>query len=289
MTIGINFSSGQEVEILVCDSLSKEPIAYAYYFQKDNNRGGYTGEDGVLKASLDKNGMNEVGALGYKQKVISFLSDDTIFLLPESIGLSEVLVTGSVLEKETIGISKKDKGRLSISTYSPFAQEAIYIPNEKQNKSIILSLNVQGDNRGNNDKSNLLRLRIYTKGDNDLPYKDLLIKDEFVSINGNDWTEIDISHHGITFPVEGVFIAFEWLDSEGYFFKSSEGAVLKSYTPKIRGRKINPDTGMYWVRYDPITNRWEYPYQVVIRTNPDLDPHYLDDYVPSVSITVGSE
>lgn len=210
-------------EVLVLDSLNKEPVAFTNYYLKKNSEivnSGYCNERGIFSISkgIDFQTIS-LTCVGYESKTLNS-SDlkDTIFLKRSIVSLSEVVIPNSHVIKLLGNSELKRKASLSASKGMEIA---VFIDNpfrlEKKIHSFLLKI------KNKQDLSTGIRVHLYSKDSlTNMPNEELLTENiVYILKNNKSEFEIDVKDKGIVFPKEGCFIGIEWLgildESTGFF------------------------------------------------------------------------
>jgi len=197
----------------VVDSISKVPIPYVIVSINDKNTGTYTDESGNFEFNdLTEDNILVFKHIGYNQKEIKFkniISNNLIELTPINYLLKEVTVTNKKLKDIEIGFSKVKPNSTYGSTGFGSEISTLVKNNLYQGKKIkFITFQIR---RIYNIKS-LIRLHIYLNNAGE-PGDELFIKNNFITIDKKTESKIiyDISQSNIFFPVEGLFIGYEWI------------------------------------------------------------------------------
>lgn len=260
------FSSSlfSQTEGFVKDNDSKKIIPYTNIWVENENLGTTSDINGKFLLRNFSDNQNLIfSAVGYETKRIGTLHlRDTIYLIPKTIELKEVLITPSKLKEIKIGVFD----RYSINYYlGPGIKPWIiarYFPYKEEYKETRFIKKLVLLTASNTNKS-MFNIRLYSIGKNGEP-ENYIYNDNIFGIarKGNSLTVIDISKLNINFPEEGLFIAVEWLtiDKNKYEFRYNDlgkDKVLKgfSYEPTIG--TISCDTDAYSWIYDK--GEWRKP------------------------------
>ena len=260
------FSSSlfSQTEGFVKDNDSKKIIPYTNIWVENENLGTTSDINGKFLLRNFSDNQNLIfSAVGYETKRIGTLHlRDTIYLIPKTIELKEVLITPSKLKEIKIGVFD----RYSINYYfGPGIKPWIiarYFPYKEEYKETRFIKKLVLLTASNTNKS-MFNIRLYSIGKNGEP-ENYIYNDNIFGIarKGNSLTVIDISKLNINFPEEGLFIAVEWLtiDKNKYEFRYNDlgkDKVLKgfSYEPTIG--TISCDTDVYSWIYDK--GKWRKP------------------------------
>ncbi|SFO03224.1 CarboxypepD_reg-like domain-containing protein [Bizionia echini] len=242
-----------QVNGVVLDSVSKEPIVYANVILKSEQIGVATNFKGAFLIN-NKNSLNSdtlmASYVGYKtqKKVINHTKKDSIytFFLKEDLQLlNEVLIKSSKkLSKGTYKI--KSKGKKLIGHNIKYNEEVIKLVNNDKNTSGKL-LNVTFYFRNyESDYGQKLpvhyRLNFYYVDSISKKPKDLVLLESDIIIKPEDKNkkhpfEVDLKNYNIKFPKEGLYIGLQSINPSltqpkaGAFYVITP-MLLESYVKK---------------------------------------------------------
>jgi hypothetical protein len=205
--------SGQ-VRGTVIDASTGQPIQYASVFMKGQDKGASTDLKGFFR--LDQVGINTpliVSSIGYE--TLEFISKEKsrIELVPKVYRLPEIKVVPKKHKlKLTIDPLKKIKYKSFISPageypwiltkFFGYRQEYKSTPFIKQIQIMTLC----------HLDSATFNVRVIAAGSNGDPGNDILDKNLIISAKkGEELTAVNLSDLNISFPENGLYIAFEWL------------------------------------------------------------------------------
>lgn len=227
--IVINFCFGQKVKLTgtIIDSKTKQPLPYGTIELFSLKTGTITDKNGKFNLEIVSNDIKldtiNFSYLGYEKVKISindFLkSENTIALKEKLVILDEVIVTPKKYTTTILGI--KDKKPESMQYAGIFtANKGNFIENIKNEIGWIKSVSYYIHFDGH--PTTPFRIRIYNRGKNGKPGKDLLNENLVVSAKKSGWFTIDISDYNIPFPKEGAFVMMEWINSGEEFYFEKE-------------------------------------------------------------------
>jgi len=211
---------------IVRDSVSKEGIPYVNIISLSNEAATYTNEKGLFELKTKKTSADtiKVSSIGYKPLYIctaSFSHKDTIFMeikLKEmAFDLNEITVTKRINTKKEIHklgfYDAKKKYAQTIATVG--CQYSLYIPNTLGEEGIIEKIKVKFIKLPKLPDACTyvdIRIRVYAPDKTGSPGEDLLRDNILISPISGGYI-INIRKHNIIFPLEGVFIGVEWVDT----------------------------------------------------------------------------
>ncbi len=231
--LSISSSFAQVKTLFIRDKFTNEPISLvAVYTQKGN--GTYSQEDGSLQFTLQTNDTLWVSHVSYQKIILTFneikrLENSTIYLIPISTELNEVIVRPSKLIKKRLGYfdEKTDFKRAGPGGNKKFDIFVNHIKNISGASGFInklyFDLHVDIFERSNSK----VRIRVFSVGSDGLPKDDILNKEIIKVVDRfSPNIKVDISDLNIAFPPEGVFIGLE-------FFCSFELKNFQSHSKTI--------------------------------------------------------
>ncbi|MFD2732546.1 carboxypeptidase-like regulatory domain-containing protein [Pedobacter alpinus] len=218
------------------DEVTKKPVAFASVYIEDENININSDEKGAFILNSPKNveSFVMINALGYEVKKIKYSDFATeTHLKPKSFILDEVKVSNSKNTRQiNIGTFKGNDSAHSSGMRSLFLL-ARYFPysNDYDNYQFIKSITVLTKNEIKTAKFNL---RIYSALDGK---PSTLINQKNITVEvkkGKKLTTIDISDLNIIMPIEGVFIAYEWLAIPSNYH-TNKATITDNYGNKKNG------------------------------------------------------
>ncbi|MGF1925119.1 MAG: carboxypeptidase-like regulatory domain-containing protein [Bacteroidia bacterium] len=249
--ITLNVSS-QEVTGLIRDRSNLKGIAYASVFYKKNNVGTYTDSSGNFKIKKIIEDTLVISSMGFEKFLISAhnIKDfQNISLSPVTINLNEVVVKGSKPLKIRHG-KKIYLGNLSSKRYNHISgmkgRTVAYlikpdVATSGQIKYIHYGVKAEAPA--------IVRAHIYTiDAYTGKPGEDLLKNQEFLEVkSGSKNLTVDLSHLGIEFPKEGIYVGLEWI---GEINSSKSVNISPTYT---NSKSVEPTT--VYIRF--MDKNWE--------------------------------
>lgn len=213
LTITVSFA---QHKIMVWDSLSNKPIAYARVTCPAVEGGAYSNEAGVFILPSNFTHIS-INALGYNEKTIAVAQDlQRIYLTKQENKQPEKLKNFSNTDCE-IGYFNEHEKSMNLSLTAGF-EEGVFIPNkfnkELKVKKIILETNPLPwiIRKLANDPPSLIRINFYKANENkeigeiintnQLVYSSKTLKEK---------TIINLSKENIIIPAEGVIVGIEYL------------------------------------------------------------------------------
>lgn len=201
----------------VTDESTRNPIPYASVFVKGQDKGATTDLTGFFKLNqVDQNTILVISAIGYETQVTYSKEQMQIELLQKVYELPEIkVILRKHKQKLTIDPLKKIKSKSFVSPSGDypwiltkfFAYRPEYSSTPFINQIQIMTL-CQLD-------SATFNLRLIAAGPSGEPSIDLLNNNLIVTAKkGEKLTSIDLVDNNITFPENGLYIAYEWLTVE---------------------------------------------------------------------------
>ncbi|GGG46150.1 hypothetical protein GCM10011378_22960 [Hymenobacter glacieicola] len=233
----LSFAQENKISGRVVDEKTKEPIPFASIGLKEEQTGALTNEYGYFQIAMpEKNPQDSlvVVALGYFHKAVlikpGIKIQDMIIEVPKrAIELKEVKVISSAKIKNLDLGSKSNTPGEGMIQGMPGSQYAFFVKNDKGKKlgnvrSVSFYIGENGFPR------EPFRVRLYkADGNYNSPNTDLLTENIVVSApKGGEWYTIDLTQYNIEAPVEGFFVAMEWIVSGDKFYTTN---FMDNYTP----------------------------------------------------------
>ncbi len=234
----------------VYDHATKTPVPYVNISILKSSVGTSSDDDGSYKLSIKNEDLNKsvkLSSLGYKDsilKIADFVKLKDIYLKPIIEKLPEVRLTKQ--QEEIILVVNKIKEEDLCQGYGSHAKNpwilGVYFPFKEayENTEYLKSVRFHFGNFKNNKAK--FRLRIFSIGKDSLPDKDLLRENVIVSLKKKQKNmDVDISDHGIIFPREGFYVAFEWLyipynaEKVTFQYKNRKNEKRLKYNPTFSG------------------------------------------------------
>jgi hypothetical protein len=219
----------------IIDGKTKDPVPFASIGLREEGTGALTNEYGFFQlAGLEKTNTDSliVMTLGYERTAILIKRGATEDLIVELkkrvVELSEVKVQGGKVKNLGLGAKANNPGEGMIQGL-PGSQYAFFIKNDKQKKlgnvrTVSFFIGENGFPR------EPFRVRIYkADGNYNAPNTDLLTENVVVSASrGGEWYTIDLTSYNIPAPMEGFFVAMEWIVGGDKFYSTN---FMDNYTP----------------------------------------------------------
>lgn len=197
----------QNYTTVVIDSVTLEPIPF--YNVDCGMKFDFGDEQGLFK--LDTARKCTISCIGYNSQVVNInRQTDTIILSPKANDLEKVTVVGTRNTK-TQRVGPIDEFQLfpnssKISAYWHKGSILIHIPNEDSLSGKIKSILIPLKERCEflYYRISLLSVNSYVRPSGFLLNSDIVLK-------GNELKDqVDVSKYNIDFPLDGVFISFDW-------------------------------------------------------------------------------
>ncbi|GAB3240438.1 hypothetical protein GCM10027346_34610 [Hymenobacter seoulensis] len=230
------FAQENKISGRIVDEKTKEPIPFASIGLKEEQTGALTNEYGYFQLAMpEKNPQDSlmVVALGYFKKAVlikpGIKVQDMIIEVPKrAIELKEVKIQGGKVKDLALGSKSNTPGEGMIQGM-PGSQYAFFVKNDKGKKlgnvrSVSFYIGENGFPR------EPFRVRLYkADGNYNSPNSDLLTENIVVSApKGGEWYTVDLTQYNIEAPVEGFFVAMEWIVSGDKFYTTN---FMDNYTP----------------------------------------------------------
>ncbi|MFK7812106.1 MAG: carboxypeptidase-like regulatory domain-containing protein [Maribacter sp.] len=217
----------------VINEETKEPIPYVNIWVQGEDMGTTSAENGNFVLDINSDNLSLVfSAIGFETKSISVSENlENITLQPKFTELQEVIVSASKENKETIvGKFKRSKISRFFGASNQPKIWARHFPyrSEYDETSFLKFIKIFTIS---NDADCKFNIRFYSVKDDGSPGEFFYGKNIIATAKkGNKITEVNISDLNISFPVAGLFVAFEWLIVEENKYE---------YTYKEGGKKFN--------------------------------------------------
>lgn len=249
----INILNGQ-VNGVVLDSVSKEPIVYANVILQSEQIGVATNFKGAFQID-NKNKLGSdtllVSYVGYKsQKIfVNHKKRDSVyrFYLKEDIELLDEVIIKSSEKLSKVTHKIKSKGKRLISHNLKYNEEVIKLVNNNKNKPArLLNVTFYFRRSFESDFGITLpvhyRVNFYYVDSTSKKPKELVLLDSDIIIkpenkNKKQNFEVDLKNHNIKFPKEGLYIGLQSINpgltqpKAGVFYKITP-MLLESYVKK---------------------------------------------------------
>jgi hypothetical protein len=228
----ISMISFGQINGVVKDRVSNEPIPYVNIWVENENIGTTSNENGAFTLDTDEKTKTIIfSSIGYEtEKVNSESIKDVVRLNPKIINLKEIAVSPSKKKHSTV-IGRFNKSRIDhyYGCNSPWIIARYFEFKEKYSKTPYLKKIQILTASKINSKFNI---RFYSVNGNGEPGNYVYDKNFICTAQkACDITEIDVSELNIRFPEEGLFIAVEWLiiDSNQYEVSFTTKGVNKKW------------------------------------------------------------
>jgi hypothetical protein len=253
LLISFVYSSGQSILLKgrILDAETNEPLQFATIEIYSLRTGTIANENGVFEFPADSENHNldtvEFSYLGYTKTRISmadFLTskDKNIFLKPSHVSLGEVVVMPKKYKTVMLGIADNKPESKQISNIFN-SKIGNYIANAKNKVGWIKSVSYYMDAEGHPETP--FRVRIYDLNkEKNCPGNDILNENLIVSARKSGWFKVDLTKYNIQFPIDGMFVMMEWINSgDQYFYekempKKNENGVTVKVIRKFYGQTI---------------------------------------------------
>ncbi|AHJ95921.1 MULTISPECIES: carboxypeptidase-like regulatory domain-containing protein [Hymenobacter] len=232
----LSFAQDAKMTGRIVDEKTKEPIPFASIGLKEEQTGALTNEYGFFQMAMPQKNPQDslvIMALGYFRKAVlikpGIKVQDMIIEVPKrAIELGNVTVKGGKVKNLALGSNSNTPGEGMIQGM-PGSQYAFFVKNEKGKKlgnvrSVSFYIGENGFPR------EPFRVRLYkADGNYNSPNSDLLNENIVVSApKGGEWYTVDLTQYNIEAPVEGFFVAMEWIVSGDGFYTTN---FMDNYTP----------------------------------------------------------
>lgn len=232
----LGFAQDAKMTGRIVDEKTKEPIPFASIGLKEEQTGALTNEYGFFQMAMPQKNPQDslvIMALGYFRKAVlikpGIKVQDMIIEVPKrAIELANVTVKGGKVKNLALGSNSNTPGEGMIQGM-PGSQYAFFVKNEKGKKlgnvrSVSFYIGENGFPR------EPFRVRLYkADGNYNSPNSDLLTENIVVSApKGGEWYTVDLTQYNIEAPVEGFFVAMEWIVSGDNFYTTN---FMDNYTP----------------------------------------------------------
>lgn len=220
----LHFLQAQCVVGIVKDSVTGESLPFVNMALLKNLIGCSSQSDGTFELNVDKHIDDTlvISAIGYIKKYIPIRSilgiKYAISLQPNIYQLSEVVIkpNNKKLKKIYYKLVLPNKSKEFEKILKVGYQEAIFVENKIQKTGKIENVIIELEKYDVFEKRPYIdfRIRIYSYDKkNNIPGNDLLLENLISNAKGGTCV-IDVSKFNIAFPLEGIVIGMEYLDSE---------------------------------------------------------------------------
>ncbi|WP_299097879.1 carboxypeptidase-like regulatory domain-containing protein [uncultured Winogradskyella sp.] len=236
--ISINLINSQTINGTVKDSVTGENVAFANIVLK-NGKGTYSNEFGGFELEI-KNFTTDtlkISNLGYESKILPLINlkkaiKFEILLKPRVENLDEVLISSKKIkytDKKLLG--DKKEGNIGVTSLIGY-ETAIFIDNPKNIKGKLKRIYIDLKKRKNAEYIATLNIKIYELDSiNNKPRKLLHNKNLYVKPKNKKYRLwIDVKDFDINFPINGVFIGIEMVNTFGKVKKYARFGPMFRYT-----------------------------------------------------------
>lgn len=246
----ISFCASSQIKGVVKDE-KNNPIPYASVVYPNTIYGANTNEDGTFELpKIDSLKVIQVSNLGFETKLISVQNEMKIVLSPEIYELNEVIIEKPTFKNQIV-LGKLEFGNSSYGNRGTNSMWGKFFENNSSNEKFKFVREINFYTKSN-IKNAKIKLRIFTLNkenqiQNDLIEKDLII----VCDKGKQKHTIDLSSQRITFPKEGIMVAFENLIiDENKYEGIQEKQKIIGYEPSLLGFYNSAETNVWFVKND---------------------------------------
>ncbi len=203
------FSATAQIKGIVVDE-KNQPIPYVNICVENENIWTNAEENGVFNIIVTQDKNLIFSALGYEKRVVKASESERVVLKEHALQLKEVVVKK---RKETVEteIGKNDNDNTTLISGNRgwlnakyFSYNSTYTKTKFIKSAIVVTKSKV--------KNAIFKLRVFSKGENGEPDLDLIDEDIIVAVKkGRTKNKVDLSKYNLSFPEEGLFIAFESL------------------------------------------------------------------------------
>jgi hypothetical protein len=231
LLISTGYSFGQTVLLKgrIMDAETKEPLQFATIEIHSLWTGTIANDNGVFELPADSQNHSldtvEFSYLGYAKTRISVADfhtskDKIIFLKPSHVSLDEVVIMPKKYKTAVLGIADNKPESKQISNIFN-SKIGNFIPNDKHKIGWIKSVSFYMDAEGHPETP--FRVRIYDLNkDKNCPGNDILNENLVVSASKSGWFTVDLTKYNLQFPIDGMFVIMEWINSGDQYFYEKE-------------------------------------------------------------------
>lgn len=247
--------SFSQLKSVIIDGMTKEKVPYVNIWVENENVGTTSNLEGEFTLNLDSTKIIVLSAIGFKRKRISSDSIKSVLELESFISELEEIVVTPKKETKSLVIGEFDESIINYyyTTYGKpwiiakyFEYKEDYSTNRYLNKIRVLTNSNIDDAKFN--------IRLYSINEEGMP-QDYIYNERIIGIakKGKTMTEIDISDLGLKFPMNGFFVAIEWLiiEENEYKFKYKKKGEKK----KVASSFFEPRIGTVLAETDE--NNWK--------------------------------
>jgi len=255
LTVYFFFVPLSDIKIKIADAQTGSPVPYAVVLSSQFN--GIADENGVVIVPEKLDSLT-FRCVGYEQCRLAFKDltvtngTATVKLKPKTFALEAVGVTAHRIKKIPLGYYRKKAEATHGS--SGGGQTALFFPPDKRGQLVgipIGSVSFYIRDWGNYQKKFRVRLYSVNPGSG-TPDKDLLPEAVYAQAQkGNEWVDVRVKQYGIKFPVNGFFVAIEFLPDA----VNASSVKEKTGGPYLGGNCEDENNGRTW---DFIFNKQEW-------------------------------
>lgn len=220
------------------DSLTGSPVPYGIVIDKTHNKGVVSDENGLFRILLsDSDHLFLATTIGY----------DTTHFIPSNNHSTTIFLSKSPIIQETVtiynshptcidfwGSTRKRPLILGGFAFRAGSEVAVFMSNDSKKTGTIQKIRFYIGKQGY--PTTKFRAKLYGVDTLDGSPANLLIQQDIIlnAKEGNEWVEFDITGMNVQIPLNGFFVAMEWLPgSESYQFvpqapNSADGQFLGS-------------------------------------------------------------
>jgi hypothetical protein len=229
ISVGYSFGQSSLLKGKLIDVETNDPLPYATIEIYSLRTGTNANNSGVFELFANSQNQNidtvEFSYLGYAKRKFSVadflrLENKIISLKSSNISLGEVVVMPKKYKTVELGIfDKKPESKQVTNVFNN--RIGNYITNKKQQIGWIKSVSFYIDAEGHPETP--FRVRIYDLNrEKNCPGNDILNENLIVSATESGWFTIDLTNYNIQFPIEGMFVMMEWINSGDKYFYEKE-------------------------------------------------------------------
>jgi hypothetical protein len=213
----------------ITDAETNEPLPYATIEIYSLRTGTIANNYGFFELSVNSKNQNHdtvaFSFLGYAKSKISvadFLSSENkiISLKLSHISLGEVVIMPKIYNTVELGVfDKKPESKQVTNVFNN--KTGNYVENKKRQIGWVKSVSFYIDTEGHPETP--FRIRIYDLyKEKNCPGDDILNENLIVSATESGWFTVDLTNYNIQFPIDGMFVMMEWINSGNKYFYEKE-------------------------------------------------------------------
>lgn len=245
-----------QIKSVIVDSETKEKIPYVNIWIEDKNVGTTSDKNGEFSIDISEGNYLILSRLGYENRRIEVSNfSNKILLNPKAAILDEVIISSTKISEEIViaEFDDKDVGYYYGSKNKPEIRARFFPFDSRYAKTPYLQklkFRIYSDVK--NAKFNI---RLYSIGENGEPKNPIYHKNIIGLVKkGIRNTEIDLSDLAIIFPVDGIFIGYEWLIIPENAFK----VAFQTKDIEKRDEKIMYEPKVGFLPSVKNTNSWSF-------------------------------